>query len=332
MKILQCQFEPEFKNLVANKIKASRLIDGIVDNVDLIILPEMAFTGYCFQSRQDILPFCELQDGPTFQWASALAKQRNCCIQVGYPRIDDSKRLYNSLMLISPSGELISTYDKHFLYSVDESWAEEGSAFMTAKIDFNQSKLKDGCDYTNNSDGCVNVGFGICMDLSPYQFKAPFELFEFGTFQANNDADIILCCMAWLLPGSVDDDIDNQDSSSNRDKDDAANSRDQDNIGDNNAAKNTPNNTGDKDNSKNQGNTGDTEMQMMNYWALRLSPLIKASVKKPVTVVICNRVGKEGSTVFGGTSCCLRFVDGKAMLVGNLSCKEEGCLLVEVDL
>ena len=82
-----------------------------------------------------------------------------------------------------------------------------------------------------------------------------FDAFEFGTFQADNDADLILCSMAWLHPVQ---DTDTKDSKTGT--------------------------TADSTTAK-----MDIELQMINYWALRLSPLIKASMKKPIVAVICNR-------------------------------------------
>ena len=36
------------------------------------------------------------------------------------------------------------------------------------------------------------------MDLSPYQFKAPFEAYEFGHFVAAEKPDIVIVLMNWL--------------------------------------------------------------------------------------------------------------------------------------
>ena len=66
-------------------------------------------------------------------------------------------------MLVSPQGDLVINYDKHFLYETDETWAEEGESFKV----FKNLKI---------AQKALNVGFGICMDLSPYQFKARYVL------------------------------------------------------------------------------------------------------------------------------------------------------------
>jgi protein N-terminal amidase len=36
---------------------------------DILLLPEMTFTGYCFESKTDIEPFVEDVHGPSIQWA-----------------------------------------------------------------------------------------------------------------------------------------------------------------------------------------------------------------------------------------------------------------------
>jgi protein N-terminal amidase len=35
----------------------------------LLVLPEMAFTGYMFEDLNDIQDYLETNDGPTVQWA-----------------------------------------------------------------------------------------------------------------------------------------------------------------------------------------------------------------------------------------------------------------------
>lgn len=36
------------------------------------------------------------------------------------------------------------------------------------------------------------------MDLSPYQFKAPFEAYEFGHFAAEAKPDLVIVLMNWI--------------------------------------------------------------------------------------------------------------------------------------
>ena len=41
---------------------------------------------------------------------------------------------YNAMSLVSPSGQVIVNYSKHFLYQTDKTWAEEGPGFVVVDI------------------------------------------------------------------------------------------------------------------------------------------------------------------------------------------------------
>ncbi|KAF9914766.1 Carbon-nitrogen hydrolase, partial [Lobosporangium transversale] len=148
----------------------------------------MAFTGYVFTSKDHIRPFLEdAENGPSVLWAKSQAQRLNAHVQVGYPEkrtvTKDGQAIeeyYNSICFISPAGALLTTYAKHFLYYTDENWAEEGPGFMSMHV-----------------DGMGQVGFGICMDVNPYRFKADFSDYEFATFHCDKSSQLILCSMAW---------------------------------------------------------------------------------------------------------------------------------------
>ena len=48
------------------------------------------------------------------------------------------------------------------------------------------------------------MGLGICMDVNPYRFEAPFDKFEYGRFLAAERPSIVLLSMAWLRSESAD--------------------------------------------------------------------------------------------------------------------------------
>ncbi|KAG2216081.1 hypothetical protein INT45_005839, partial [Circinella minor] len=146
-------------------------------DIDLLVLPEMAFTGYVFKNRKEIEPFLEdSKTGLSVTWAKKQAIRFNSYVIVGYPELPG----YNSLCFIDPKGQLIKTYQKSFLYETDEHWAKEGPGFIS--LSYNE----------------INIGLGICMDINPYQFKSPFENYEFAQFHLNHDTQLLICCMAWL--------------------------------------------------------------------------------------------------------------------------------------
>ncbi|KAI9268194.1 carbon-nitrogen hydrolase [Phascolomyces articulosus] len=196
MKIACCQFTPVWADPNATMTMVDELLSSYGPNdIDFLVLPEMAMTGYVFKSKQEIQPFLEdAETGPTVQWAKRQALRLQSFVVVGYPQYP----CYNSLCCINPQGKLIKTYQKAFLYETDEYWAQEGPEGFAAM--------------PLSKDSLIKVGFGICMDLNPYQFKSPFELYEFAQFHLEQETQLIICCMAWLKsPQQQSDNNDDDD-------------------------------------------------------------------------------------------------------------------------
>ncbi|KAA1083501.1 Carbon-nitrogen hydrolase [Puccinia graminis f. sp. tritici] len=195
-KIALLQLEPVFKQPEQSIIRANSFISSIKPNdIDLLMLPEMAFTGYNFRSFEDIEPYIESEvDGITITWAKETAKKLNCHVIIGFPQKiqePDVKQIYNAMGIVSNQGELIKVYHKTQLYPpVDPLWARPGAGF--SMVDLNIARV-DG-----QPGKPVNCCVGICMDLSPNRFEAPFEAYELSTFATKNKAELLLCCMAWL--------------------------------------------------------------------------------------------------------------------------------------
>ena len=80
-RFLIVQTDPILKDVKRNMEDASRLVerelllksDTLESKVDAMLLPEMAFTGYCFASRAEIAPFLEdsanTESRPSITWA-----------------------------------------------------------------------------------------------------------------------------------------------------------------------------------------------------------------------------------------------------------------------
>jgi protein N-terminal amidase len=68
----------------------------------------------------------------------------------------------------------------------------------------------------------------------------------------------------------------------------------------------------------------------LNYWCLRLSPLLEGTSNgKKMIVAISNRAGKEEKSSFVGSSCVLLFKDGEANLLGVMGINEIGVIVVD---
>ena len=85
----------------------------------------MATTGYIWKNKDEITPYAEPATGPTFQKISPIAKKFQCWIVCGYVEKEDQS-LYNSALVIDPTGALTCSYRKILLYEADYSWATPG--------------------------------------------------------------------------------------------------------------------------------------------------------------------------------------------------------------
>ncbi|KAK5631146.1 hypothetical protein RRF57_006861 [Xylaria bambusicola] len=177
MRIGCLQFAPQVGDLDNNISRADAVLSKAnPEDLDLLVLPELAFT--------------ELRgSGISALWAQALALKLNCVVTIGYPEKEDveakwptSPEYYNSVLAVNPDGETIANYRKTFLYYTDETWALEGSEGFYAGI---IPKLG-------------TTAMGICMDINPYKFEAPWHAFEFAFHCLEVEANLIIVTMAWM--------------------------------------------------------------------------------------------------------------------------------------
>lgn len=194
MKIATLQFNPALGAVEHNIQHANALLNASRPGpLDLLVLPEMAFSGYNFPSLEAIKPFLEpTASGPTTQWAIETARQANCYVIVGYPEVytasNGTTRNYNSTVTVAPTGRIVNNYRKSFLYYTDETWASEGFTAYPDQKPFFCGPLGD----------LGVVGQGICMDINPYRFEAPWHAYEFANRMLTGNTRLVVLSMAWL--------------------------------------------------------------------------------------------------------------------------------------
>ncbi|KAL7925413.1 carbon-nitrogen hydrolase [Trichoderma austrokoningii] len=193
MRIACLQFAPHVADVENNLSKADEILNQIDEEdlqVDLLVLPELAFTGYNFKSLAHISPYLEeCSTGISSLWARNTALKHDCTVVVGYPEQVDpalnwptDPQYYNSAITVNGDGETVANYRKVHLYYTDETWALEGShGFLEQRI-----------------PGLGQTAMGICMDLNPYKFEAPWNRFEFGQHALDSGARLVVVPMAWL--------------------------------------------------------------------------------------------------------------------------------------
>ncbi|KAL6854206.1 carbon-nitrogen hydrolase [Trichoderma novae-zelandiae] len=193
MRIACLQFAPQVGDVENNLSKADAVLneaDSDDLDLDLLVLPELAFTGYNFKSLGHISPYLEESStGISSLWARNTALKHDCTVVVGYPeKVDPTlnwptdPEYYNSAIAVNGDGETVANYRKTHLYYTDETWALEGShGFFGGRL-----------------PGLGQTAMGICMDLNPYKFEAPWNKFEFGQHVLNSGARLVIVSMAWL--------------------------------------------------------------------------------------------------------------------------------------
>jgi protein N-terminal amidase len=307
MKIAILQFAPRLGEVAANFSRAESLLmrherEGELDSLDLLVLPELAFTGYNHPSLDAIAPYLEpTASGPSTRWAARTAKRLKCTVAVGYPEAAGEgekgnfntifdKRIttaetgtiaYNSLVFVNSTGDVVAHYRKTHLYYTDENWAQEGKQGFYAGV------LPIGAKGQQ-----VKSAAGICMDLNPYRFEAEWTKFEFGTHALLARAKVVVLSMAWLTRLGAE---------------------------------------------QMEDTVGEPDHDTLNYWIERLKPLFGPGGAENETVVVCaNRTGEEGTAPrigevrYAGSSCVMGMKkDGEIRLWNILGRAEEDLLMVD---
>lgn len=127
-RVAAIQFEPKHGAVEENLARIIALCEGAAQQgCHLLVLPEMATTGYVFASRQEIAPLVEPIPGPSTERLVKVASAHNCWIVIGLPEHDpQTGAFYNSAALLGPQG-VVGKVRKVHLYAADTHWARSGT-------------------------------------------------------------------------------------------------------------------------------------------------------------------------------------------------------------
>ncbi len=138
------QFRPAFGRVDENVTAMERLI-GSVD-ADLLVLPELATTGYIFTSREELATIAEpFESSPSLDRLQSLGRERGATLAVGFAeRAGDD--LFNAAAILAPDG------DRH-LYRKVHLYGAENLFFTPGDIPFAVHEVAG-----------VRLGMMICFD------------------------------------------------------------------------------------------------------------------------------------------------------------------------
>ncbi|RKX84046.1 MAG: acyltransferase [Spirochaetes bacterium] len=117
------QFKPILGDPGANRKVIAESLKGI--DADLIVLPELAFTGYSMRDRAAVSELTETPaESQSIDMLTELCSAGNCHIVAGFAEKDE-KKLYNSAVLVGPDG-LIGVYRKIHLFGFEKELFDPG--------------------------------------------------------------------------------------------------------------------------------------------------------------------------------------------------------------
>jgi len=175
------QFSPKFKAKSENlKVLVRMIEEAVAKGAQLIVLPELAATGYSFMSYEDAEPLSEII-GPgaqSFAIMSGLSRQHNVAIAWGLIEKDEGTgKLYNSQVLRVPHA--YESYRKINRWGNDFLWASEGRSNPTIlNVSFNGTDQR-------------KVGLLICRDIRDRKDG------NWESFYEPGDADIVAMSSNW---------------------------------------------------------------------------------------------------------------------------------------
>ncbi len=149
MKTAVYQFQPRFGEPVLNRKKILSTLAKV--DADLIVLPELAVSGYNFSSPSDLTRGAEAADGPTAEMLRELATKSGAHYVCGIAEQGDGGAIYNSAILVGPGGFLGCYRKLHLFFKEKEFFTPGGRGFSLF-------------DITTSTGEKARLGLLVCFD------------------------------------------------------------------------------------------------------------------------------------------------------------------------
>jgi predicted amidohydrolase len=144
MRVGYYQFRPMFGKVQQNVKKVVNSLQDV--KADLIVLPELAFTGYYFQNKNELKSLAEDPvKSATVEALVKLCQENNFHLVTGFAEKSRDK-IFNSALLIGPNG-IEHTYRKLHLFNEEKKYFDAGDIPLQVNI------VKE-----------VKVGMLVCFD------------------------------------------------------------------------------------------------------------------------------------------------------------------------
>jgi len=128
---------------------AERLTKAAAEGAQLVVFPECAITGYCFESLKEAQPLAETIPGESTQLIGQTCRQLGVWAVFGLLETAADGGVFNACVLVGPAGEMAS-YRKVHLPKLGVDWfATPGDR-----------------PFAVHQAGPLRVGMNICYDLA----------------------------------------------------------------------------------------------------------------------------------------------------------------------
>ncbi|CAN5390865.1 carbon-nitrogen hydrolase [soil metagenome] len=125
------QFTPVFRDVDANTTAIVQLIASTKS--DVIILPELATSGYFFTSRDEAAVYAEPVDGDHMQAITRAAQENGRVVVCGFAE-RDADALYNSAIIAAPDMPTRTYRKTHLFYKERFCFNEGNTGFVVVNI------------------------------------------------------------------------------------------------------------------------------------------------------------------------------------------------------
>jgi predicted amidohydrolase len=153
MKIGYLQFKPDLGKPKRNLEKVEGFISE--ENFDLLVIPELANSGYLFEEREELNKVSENPGtGKYCNMLKRMSKEKNAYIISGFceaATAEEGKVFYNSSILVFPDGEF-RIYRKTHLFFDEKKFFKPGNTGFWVY------------DIYNKKFGTIKLGMMICFD------------------------------------------------------------------------------------------------------------------------------------------------------------------------
>ncbi len=180
------QFRPLFGKVQRNV----KTVLGALSKVsaDIIVLPELPFTGYYFKDRYEVMALSEDPErSSTVDSLVALCKQKDFHLVTGFAEKRKDK-YFNSALLIGPDG-IEHIYRKLHLFNEEKNWFDPGDIAL---------EVQDVCG--------ARVGLMVCFD---WVFPEVARILSIkGADVVCHPANLVLaCCQRTMLTRCLENSV-----------------------------------------------------------------------------------------------------------------------------